>query len=174
MHDALSRSAPVGDRDGGQHQDRRGCRKDRQLVKADAKQYAQRRGHPQRSSGCEAADVEPFAKDYPAAQKADAGQNTMRHAHWIDADHLYRRVVEPRHLMYGRQHQQAAGQAYQDMRAQPGRTSAIFAFAADNRAGQNRADDRPEQVGIEQFQLFGLEDRADETPHTEYDAAGWQ
>lgn len=105
MHDALLRCAPVGDRDGGEHQDRRGCRKDRQLVKADTEQYAQRRGHPKRSGGCEPVDVKPFAEDCPAAQKADAGQDTMRHAHRIDADHLDRGVAEPRHLMHRRQHQ---------------------------------------------------------------------
>ena len=56
-------------------------------------------------------DVEAFAKNDPAAQKADAGQNPVRHSHRIDANHLDGGVVEPCHLMHRGYHQQAARQA---------------------------------------------------------------
>lgn len=77
----------------------------------------------------------------------------MRHSHRIDANDLDGGVVEPRHLMHRGHHQQTARQTDQDVCAESRRAGAIFPLRTDDRARDNGTDDRPDQVGIEQFHL---------------------
>src|SRR3546814_906843 len=65
-----------------------------------------------------------------------------------------RSVVEPRHLVHGRKHQQAAGQGDENMGSKAGGARAIFALGADDRAGDACSRDRPEKRRFEKVHAF--------------------
>jgi hypothetical protein len=83
---------------------------------------------PQGCGGRQTVHGEPLPEDHPAAQKADAGEDAMRHPHRVDPDDIVRRVGQPAHLMHRGEHQQRRGEADQDVGPQTRGTSAILAL----------------------------------------------